>query len=258
MTMRERTLTLLRVPHQPSAPAGDRDIQIFRAAPNFYRYQLFKWLLRNLGAAVGLYFAFRFSFALEDVIRDAMPERFRVLWFYLGERFFVRLLHLFEYGAILVFLLQALGGLLLVRLDFEQRWYIVTDRSLRIRAGLVRLHEKTMTYANLQHVSIRQGPLQRILRIADIEVVTAGGGPTDANEKTHDSHAAYFEGIADAAAVRDIIRERVKQYKDAGLGDPDERLSLSAAADDSAALLLQAARGLAEEAGRLRRELVPR
>ena len=50
----------------------------------------------------------------------------------------------------------------LVRLDYELRWYIVTDRSLRIREGVTSLRESTMTFANIQHIAVRQGPLQPI------------------------------------------------------------------------------------------------
>ncbi len=62
------------------------------------------------------------------------------------------------------------------RLDVELHWYIVTDRSLRIRTGLVRLQETTMSFANLQQVEVKQGPLQRLLGLADVHVQSAGGG----------------------------------------------------------------------------------
>ena len=65
--------------------------------------------------------------------------------------------------------------LALLRLDFELRWYIVSDRACASARGSSRCREKTMTFANIQHIGIRQGPLQRLLGIADVEVRTAGG-----------------------------------------------------------------------------------
>ena len=62
------------------------------------------------------------------------------------------------------------------KLDYDYHHYVITDRSLRIRAGVWHVHEMTMTFANVQNISIRQGPLQRLLGIADLVVQTAGGG----------------------------------------------------------------------------------
>src|SRR5690606_32615242 len=110
---------------------------------------------------------------------------------------------LLETTAVVVFVAQALLSLAMLRLDFEQRWYLVSDRSLRTREGLMELHERTLTFANIQNVSIMQGPLQRLLGIADIEIRTAGGGggsSTDDRKKTHaggDLHTAYLRGLGD-------------------------------------------------------------
>ena len=41
---------LLRIPHDPEPPPGDEAAtQIFRAAPNFYKYLLFLWALKSAG-----------------------------------------------------------------------------------------------------------------------------------------------------------------------------------------------------------------
>lgn len=74
-----------------------------------------------------------------------------------------------------------------------------------------------MTFANIQQISVRQGPLQRLLGIADVEVHTAGGGSPD--EGGGGMHTGYFRGVADAEAIRNTIRDRVREYRDAGLGD---------------------------------------
>jgi membrane protein YdbS with pleckstrin-like domain len=58
-----------------------------------------------------------------------------------------------------------------IRLDYEFRWYKTTHRSLRIREGVWLVREMTMTYANIQDISVSQGPLQRLFGIADLPKV---------------------------------------------------------------------------------------
>ncbi len=277
MSLRLRLLRFLRIPPAPTAPSGDEEVHIFRAAPNFFRYRIVSWFLKNAAAVVGVLFGIGMLREVPGWLGDGIA----VGPFVLSESSLMALLWLLEGAAILVFVLQAFWSLAMLRLDFEQRWYIVSDRSLRIREGLVRMHEKTMTFANIQHVTIRQGPLQRLLRIADLEVRTAGGGSRsemESNKKKEDLHVAYFRGVADAEGISETIRERLRRHVDAGLGDPDDHVAPGAAGAqeaaigsraalrtagrgvllpaDGAAALAEAARALAEEASALRVEVL--
>lgn len=258
MSVRSALLEFLRVPAAPSAPAGDADVRIFRAAPNYFRYRVALWLVRTCGAVVGVLAGIAFLRMVPGWVGD-----FEVLGFEVTTRVVATVLLVVEAGAVLALVAQTLLSLALLRLDFEQRWYIVSDRSLRIREGLLRMHEKTMTFANIQQVTIEQGPLQRLLGIADLRVRTAGGGGAGEEEGAdkHDLHVAYFHGVADAPRIRDTIRERLKRHVDAGLGDPDDRSSpaarpvpvlAGAAAAEGVAAVLSSARALAAEARALR------
>jgi hypothetical protein len=247
MSWRSRLLNFLNVPPAPSAPTGDADVRVFRAAPNYFRYKLARWALTNLGGLAGLYFGLSF---LRYGPARVLPDNF------------IKLIYLLESLAIALFIAQALWSLALVRLDFEQRWYLVSDRSLRIREGLVRMHEKTMTFANIQQVTIEQGPLQRLLGIADLQVRTAGGGGSGGQTKheqgapsKNDLHVAYFHGVGNAEAIRETIRERLRRHTDAGLGDPDDGHTPAPALLTDGGALLVAARALAAEASALRRDL---
>ncbi len=136
-------------------------------------------------------------------------------------------LHLLEYGAVALFILQLPVTYAAVRLEFEQHWYIVTDRSLRIRTGLFSLKEATMSFANLQQVEVIQGPLQRLLGLADVRVQSAGGGSGGGSDShnghQHDSlHTGVFHSVEHASEIRDLILERLRQFRAAGLGDPDD------------------------------------
>jgi membrane protein YdbS with pleckstrin-like domain len=146
------------------------------------------------------------------------------------------------------------------RLDYELRWYAVTDRSLRIRAGIVAVQESTLSFANVQQVVVSQGPLQRLLGLGDVRVQSAGGGGGDAHEgKGHgDSlHTAVFHGVDNAAEIRDLILDRLRLFRASGLGDPDEAHAeaLIAAAVPGPARAVEAARELLAEARALRRAL---
>lgn len=220
-THRARLLRWLRVPPEPAAPAGDEHVRIFRAAPNYFRYRLFLWGGQQAVGVIGLVAYLVFVTRLAP---EFGPPRMRLGPFMVTEATLLTLLMLAEIVGIIVYMMQMIASAAILRLDFEQRWYFVSDRSLRIREGLVRLHEKTMTFANVQHVGIRQNPIQRWLGIADVEVRTAGGGAgnTEEQSKGPDLHIGYLRGVNEAARIRDVIRQRLKRHTDAGLGDPDD------------------------------------
>jgi membrane protein YdbS with pleckstrin-like domain len=162
-----------------------------------------------------------------------------------------------EFGAIAFFLAQLPVTFALVRLEFEQHWYIVTDRSLRIRNGLVALQESTMSFANLQQVEVKQGPLQRWLGLADLHVRSAGGGSDHAEAHTGDSlHRGVFHCVENAQEIRDLILERLRLFRQAGLGDPDDQHDEPAAAPSPPDTLV-AAQELLAEARALRAQLGP-
>jgi hypothetical protein len=200
----------LRVPPEPEAPPGGAaSIRQFRAAANFYRLKVLSWLAGQVFALIGLIGGLVFA---RVVVPDGRVRDFILL---------------IEVLAGAGFLLQIPFTFAILRLDYRMRWYTITDRSLRIREGVVTVDEKTVTFANIQNLQVRQGPLQRILGISDVEVTTAGGGGSEGKKKgenpfAKDMHTAYFRGVENAEAIRDIILARLQAYRGAGLGDPDD------------------------------------
>lgn len=121
------------------------------------------------------------------------------------------------------FAVFAVFGYASIRLDWEMRWYVLTDRSLRIREGIVFMREVTLTLANVQELKVSQGPIQRALGITDLIVDTAGGGGSAASGRASIyGHEGMLRGIDNGSDVRKKIEARVKQRRGAGLGDPDE------------------------------------
>ncbi len=206
---------VLKVPAEPEAPFGaPGTVRVFRAARGYFKYKLLSWGLGHVGTVFGIVFFFL-------VIRPHIN-----FW---GAHY-LTILEVLGVGAFLAFLPVSF---LIIVLDFEYRWYMVTDRSLRIREGLFKVQERTMTFSNIQNVSIRQGPLQRFFGISDLEVRTAGGGSSQAGSGKHSElsdnlHLGYFKGVADAPEIRDTILERLRSLRSAGLGDPDDLPAASA------------------------------
>ena len=129
--------------------------------------------------------------------------------------------------ALLVFAGQAALTYFSLRLHYEMRWYKVTDRSLRIRAGIWNVREMTMTFANVQNISITQGPLERLFGIWDVRVETAGGGSQRGAHGHGEGfganlHTAVFRGVDDAEPIRDMMLARLRRARGAGLGDLDD------------------------------------
>jgi uncharacterized membrane protein YdbT with pleckstrin-like domain len=159
----------------------------------------------------------------------------------------------------LLYLVQIPITYAMARLDYELRWYIVTDRSLRIRSGLASVQESTMSFANVQQVVVSQGPLQRVLGIADVRVQSAGGGGGESHQKGagESLHTGVFHGVDNAHEIRDLILERLRRFRETGLGDPDESRAapISAAVEPPAPTALAAAHELLGEARALRQAL---
>jgi membrane protein YdbS with pleckstrin-like domain len=107
-----------------------------------------------------------------------------------------------------------------IHLRYDTTWYVVSDRTLRIRRGIWLLHETTITYENIQNIRVSQGPLQRWYGIADVLVETAGGGSGSAEGGGAGiMHRGLIEGVDNANEIRDLILGHLRKTRTAGLGD---------------------------------------
>ena len=121
-----------------------------------------------------------------------------------------------------IIFVPAMLAYIAIHLRYDTMWYVITDRSMRIRRGLWSIHEVTITFENVQTVKVTQGPLQRWFGIGNVEVRTAGGGmvPTGNGGQIEGSgHHGVIEGVTDAGAIRDLILAQLKESKTTGLGD---------------------------------------
>jgi membrane protein YdbS with pleckstrin-like domain len=226
--LHKKILQMMKVPAEPQPPDGSAgSARVFRSGRNYYRWRLALWFSANLGVAILLAAVL---FALARPIQTGPP------WsWYIAEALMALLVTAFLVSAFFTFLQQ--------RMNYELRWYVVTDRCLRVRSGIFNVHEITTTFANIQEVRLSSGPLQKLLGLADVEVHSAGGG---SGKGSSDSHVARFEGVDNAPEIRDFILARLRQQRDSGLGEKDHSrpLAFSEGSQAAAQAVLTEARAL--------------
>jgi len=196
-------LRIMQTPTEPpEPPAGTHDsVKVFRASPKFLTYRLLAfWLVFGL-----LWIGWWILVGVAVVEGRQEPA--------LAAGIVAPLLLIAQASAYFV-----------VRIDYDLRYYIVTDRALRVREGAVIVKEMTITHANVQNMRVVQGPLLRLFGIWHLKVDTAGGGGASAKGEAHDnSHSIQLAGIENAHEVRDLILSYLKlRGGGAGLGDLDD------------------------------------
>jgi len=232
---------------------GDvHSLRVFRAAPGYLRYITVGWALSELAMLLGGILIF-IPLAIATA-RGVAAIVVAVVGFL----------------AVIMFLGQAGLSFFSLRLNYEMRWYKVTDRSLRIRAGVWSVREMTMTFANVQNITVSQGPLERLFGISDVKVDSAGGGGHSGSQGKAGSnlHVATFRGVDNPEEIRDLMLQRLRRLRDAGLGDLEdaqaakggsahapaftgaETLALLAAFRDEAKALRRAAEAVVPESGK--------
>jgi membrane protein YdbS with pleckstrin-like domain len=191
---------------QPVPPAGRHELfRVFRACPAYLAYNLFFWKLYAVGWALA-------------VLTGSVLLLVISAWF-------VPLVVL----VIAVAFFKASVFYATTRLNYDMRWYVITERSLLIREGVWITREITLTFANAQNVRVKQGPLQRLFGFSNVEVDTAGGGGAHEGSGSTKPHHAVLRGLDHPADVRDLILGQLRRHRTAGLGDPDEHPALDPA-----------------------------
>ncbi len=190
----------LKVPEEPPQIRGadDENIVAFRPSEGFLRYmKFFFWIGLVLfdGILFLIWLAFLFAQPILGII--IAPIVFAVM------------------------IIPDIVAYIAIHLRYDTTWYVLSDRSMRLRRGIWFIHETTITYDNIQNVSIRQGPLQRHFGFANVLVETAGGGSKGGSgeEAGGLSHAGLVEGVSNHDEIRNQILAKWKQSRSAGLGD---------------------------------------
>jgi len=231
-------LQLMKAPTQPpDAPAGSHDeIQVYRASPRFLAYRLLVfWVIFSLN------WLGPWIMVLVGLLNDE-----------------TQLLVLATVYAAILLLIQFLVYFA-VRIDYDMRYYIVTDRSLRIREGAFIVKEKTISFANVQNLRVVQGPIMRLFGIWHLRVDAAGCGASRDGNPERVPHRVQMAGIETAREVRDQIRGHLRRFvTSTGLGDMDDRDDDAPIGVSGSAAFLEALRELQGATAALRTALTDR
>jgi membrane protein YdbS with pleckstrin-like domain len=195
---------VLRTPAgAPEPPAGSHEsVAIFRASPKYLSYRMLGFWLH----AVFVTLIEIFVLATSAVTGEPFVAVLAI-----AAAAFIGLHLLLQYFA--------------VRLDYDLRYYIVTDRSVRVRQGVWLVREMTISHANVQNLRVVQGPIERFFGFSNLEIDTAGGGGTQSGKgaSTLTGHSVRLAGIENAREVRDLVLAHLKaRGRGAGLGDLDD------------------------------------
>lgn len=106
-----------------------------------------------------------------------------------------------------------------IHLRYDTMWYVMSDRSLRCRRGIWAILEHTITFENVQNVYVTRGPVEQLFGISDIVVETAGAAEGEGQNKFAVGNKAIMEGIDNPEVIRQLIMDRVRASKGAGLGE---------------------------------------
>ena len=200
--LRRAAIGILKLPEgPPTPPPGGTIVRVFNASPRFLTYRLLPiWI--GSGALLLVAGALAVGSIFEAPVLMGVAVAVGIVGL----------------GVFVV-------GTVTNRLEFEWRYYILTDRSVRIREGVIFLKESTLTFANVQNLRIRKGPIQQLFGIADVLVDTAGGaggGKDDEGNAMQRGHRGTIQGIENPTEIRDLVLGLLRKYRDAGLGDPDD------------------------------------
>lgn len=220
----------LKVPQRPPVIQGadDQQVNCYRPAEGYLKYlKLFFWIgcvLFDLGLFVA-WAILTYNYPIAGAIL-AVP-------------------------ALFIMIVPDIFAYIAIHVQYDTTWYVLSERSMRIRRGIWILHETTITYDNIQNVSVRQGPVQRAFGISDVVVETAGGGSSGPEGAATLSHSGILAGIANAEELRILLQSKWQQSRTSGLGD--EMHSAVAVPGSGFSTqqveLLEEIRGLAEQLG---------
>ncbi len=187
----------LRVPPPPDLPAAHgEEIQRFHPAPGFLKYLKFWfWLVLTL-------------------IDGAIAAGWVVLVIW-NRPVGIALAPI----ALLVAVVPDVIAFIAIRLRYDTTWYVLSERSMRLRRGVWNITEVTITFENVQNVKVKSGPMQRAFGISNVIVETAGSGGGGGEHQPAITNKGLIEGVDNAHEIRDLIMSRVRASRSTGLGD---------------------------------------
>lgn len=165
----------------------------------------------------------------EQVIFEGHPSWRAILGFYIKGIVIVAVIFaallLFDAGTGIAIAVLVGGSALVVLLGFIRRVatdYMITNRRLYIKHGIVSRDVQETKIERVQDVTYRQSVYQRLMQIGDVDFDTAA----------HDSSGFVFAGVAQPEKVTDRVHRATEPRHGEGMGARIARSSGSGLGDD--------------------------
>ncbi len=127
--------------------------------------------------------------------------------------------------ALLIAIVPDIIAYIAIHLRYDTMWYVITDRSCRLRRGVWVVVEHTITFENVQNVYLRRGPIQQLFGISTLVIETAGASEGQGDDVFNVGNKAIMEGLENPDEIRELILERVRRSHSAGLGDESKTVT---------------------------------
>ena len=90
-------------------------------------------------------------------------------------------------------------------LGFSKKGYLLRERDISYKTGLIFYKQISVTFNRIQHVEISQGILGKIFHLSSVKIFTAGGNASDLS----------IPGLlsADAQKLKGFISEKISHYE---------------------------------------------
>jgi membrane protein YdbS with pleckstrin-like domain len=127
-------VALFKLPSEPpTLPAVSGSARSIRPAPGFLRYlKFFFWLLFVPGDVLPI-IGWLAIYARNETLAFALTA-----------------------PLVAILILPDVIAYVAIHLRYDTTWYVLTDRSLRIRRGIGIMHETTISFENVQNVEVLQ------------------------------------------------------------------------------------------------------
>lgn len=74
-----------------------------------------------------------------------------------------------------IIMLQVLNTIIYPQIEYRQWGYIINDQMIEFKKGIYFIGTTIIPIVRIQNIKINQGPINRVLHLADIQIFTAGG-----------------------------------------------------------------------------------
>jgi membrane protein YdbS with pleckstrin-like domain len=103
-------------------------------------------------------------------------------------------------GIAIIIILMLLNTILYPSIEYKQWRYLINKDKIEFSEGIYWIKKVTIPIVRVQHIKIKQGPLNRKFKLADIQIYTAGGNYTIPNIE-----------LDKAEEISDFLKDKVKE-----------------------------------------------